>query len=94
MTLVEFIILLVISAVAGIVGQQLAGYDLGGLLVSMVLGFVGAVLGLYLARELDLPVFLALDLGDQTFPIVWSVIGSAILAWGIGLVTRGRARLI
>jgi len=94
MTLVELIILLIISAVAGIVGQRIAGFALGGLLVSIVLGFVGAVLGLYLARELDLPVFLALEFGDETFPVVWSIIGSALLAWGIGLVTRGRTRLI
>ena len=36
MTLMEFLLLLLIAGVAGAVGQSLAGYDLGGCLVSIV----------------------------------------------------------
>ena len=38
MTLVEFVILLIIAAIAGSLGQALAGYSLGGCLVSIVIG--------------------------------------------------------
>lgn len=94
MTLGEFIVLLIISAIAGLIGQQLAGYKVGGLLMAMVIGFIGAVLGLFLARELDLPLFFVLDIGQEEFPVVWSVIGAALLAFGLSLFSRRGARLI
>ena len=77
MTLVEFLLLLVIAGIAGAVGQSLAGYELGGCLVSIVVGFVGAYIGVWLARELSLPEFLVVTIDQESFPIIWSVIGSA-----------------
>lgn len=93
MSLVDFIILIVISGLAGLVGQQIAGYQLGGLLAAIVIGFIGAILGLWLARELDLPVFFLIEVGEEGFPVVWSVIGSALLSLGIGLFTRRRPQV-
>jgi uncharacterized membrane protein YeaQ/YmgE (transglycosylase-associated protein family) len=90
MTLVGFIILLLIAAIAGSLGQALAGYSLGGCLVSIVVGFIGAFVGLWLARQLGLPEFLPISIQGETFPIVWAIIGSAILSAIIGLLTRRR----
>ena len=44
MSLPALLILLVIAAVCGAVGKALAGSARGGLLVSIVLGFIGAAL--------------------------------------------------
>ena len=44
MSLVGFLILLLIAAVAGALGQALAGYSVGGCLASILIGFVGAAL--------------------------------------------------
>jgi uncharacterized membrane protein YeaQ/YmgE (transglycosylase-associated protein family) len=90
MTLVQFLVLLVVAAVCGAIGQSLAGYSLGGCLVSAFVGFVGAFLGLWLARELKLPEVLTVQIGGESFPIVWSIVGSAILALAVGLLTRRR----
>jgi uncharacterized membrane protein YeaQ/YmgE (transglycosylase-associated protein family) len=62
MTLLGFIILLLIAAIAGSLGQALAGYSLGGCLVSIVVGFIGAFVGLWLARQLGLPEFLPISI--------------------------------
>lgn len=94
MTLVELGILLLIAAVAGSLGQTLAGYSLGGCLVSIVIGFIGAWLGAWLARQFGLPEIFAITIGDQTFPIIWSIVGSAILALVVGLLTRGRTVVV
>ena len=43
MTLVGLLVLLLIAAICGGIGQSLAGYSLGGCLVSIVVGFIGAL---------------------------------------------------
>ncbi len=88
MTILDFIILLIIAAVCGSLGQALAGYSLGGCLVSIVVGFVGAFLGMWIARTFGLPEILTVVVGAERFPIVWSIIGSAIFALIIGILTR------
>ncbi|MCB9078249.1 MAG: hypothetical protein H6631_11690 [Anaerolineaceae bacterium] len=94
MTILDFILLVIIAAVCGSIGQAIAGYSLGGCLVSAVVGFIGALLGMWVARLLGLPVFFSISLGSQDFPIIWSIIGSALFAIIIGLLTRRRGRLI
>jgi uncharacterized membrane protein YeaQ/YmgE (transglycosylase-associated protein family) len=91
MTLLQFILLVVVAAICGAIGQTLAGYSLGGCLVSIVVGFIGAVVGIWLAQQLGLPEILTVQIGGETFPIVWSIVGSALLALGIGLLSRRRS---
>lgn len=91
MSLVGLLILLVIAAIAGSVGQALAGYSLGGCLISIVVGFIGALLGLWLARQLGLPEPLPVNIEGETFPVLWAIIGSAIFSALIGLLNRRRA---
>lgn len=90
MTLIDFLLLLLIAAICGALAQALVGISLGGCLVSAVVGFVGALIGLWLARELNLPEIFSIRIGSTTFPIVWSIIGSALLLLVISLFTRRR----
>ena len=92
MTIVGLIILVIIAAVAGSLGQALAGYSYGGCLVSALVGFIGAFVGLWLARQLGLPEFIPITIDGETFPVVWSIIGSAILSLILGLLSRRRGR--
>ena len=88
MTLIEFLVLLLIAAICGSVGQALAGYDLGGCLVSIVVGFIGAYIGMWLAHKFGLPELFAIKVGGKTFPIIWSVIGSAVLTFIVALIRK------
>jgi uncharacterized membrane protein YeaQ/YmgE (transglycosylase-associated protein family) len=92
MTLMEFLVLLVIAGVCGSIGQSLAGFTRGGCLASIGLGFVGALLGTWIARNLGLPEILAVDLGGTTVPIVWSILGSALFVAAISFFSRGKPR--
>ncbi len=78
MTLGDFVLLLLIAGVCGSLAQTLTGYSHGGCLVSIALGFIGAILGTYLARLLGLSEILAIQFGGQSFPIVWSIIGATL----------------
>jgi len=91
MTLTQLLILLVIAAICGGVGQSLAGYDLGGCLVSIVVGFIGAYIGMWLAGKFHLPELLAIKIGGKTFPIIWSVIGSAVFTLLVALIRKAMA---
>jgi uncharacterized membrane protein YeaQ/YmgE (transglycosylase-associated protein family) len=88
MTLTELLVLLIIAAVCGAVGQSLAGFDLGGCLVSIVVGFIGAYIGLWLAGKFGLPEIFAIKIGGKVFPVIWAVIGSAIFTLIVGLLRR------
>ncbi len=78
LTLPGLIVLLIIAAICGAVGKALAGGARGGLLVSIALGFIGALLGPWVARQLGLAEPFMLNLSGQSFPIVWSMIGAAL----------------
>lgn len=91
MTLAGFLVLLVIAAICGALGQAIAGYTAGGCLVSIVLGFVGAFLGLWLADQLDLPTFFEVTVEGRDFPVFWSIVGAALFVAVLGLIS-GRRR--
>jgi uncharacterized membrane protein YeaQ/YmgE (transglycosylase-associated protein family) len=88
MTLIGFLVLLLIAAVCGSVGQSLAGYSLGGCLVSIVVGFIGAYLGMWLAGKMGLPEIFAISVEGKPFPIIWAVIGSALFTLIVALLRR------
>jgi uncharacterized membrane protein YeaQ/YmgE (transglycosylase-associated protein family) len=92
MSLLGLLLLLAVAAICGAIGQALVGYSAGGCLVSLIVGFVGALLGQWLARQLGLPSLFVLNIDGQTFPVVWAIVGSAILVLIISLLTgRNRA---
>ncbi len=89
MTLFSFLILLLIAGICGAIGQAIAGFQ-GGILVSIAVGFIGALIGIWLAGQFGLREMFAVNIGGQTFPILWSIIGSALFVALIGLIRRRR----
>jgi len=90
MTLLSFLVLLLVAGICGSIGQAIAGFSRGGCLTSIALGFIGALFGMWLSRTLGLGEIFAVNIGGETFPIVWSIIGAALFVAVISLVTRRR----
>jgi uncharacterized membrane protein YeaQ/YmgE (transglycosylase-associated protein family) len=90
MTLPTLIVLMAIAGVCGSLGAGLAGHRNTGCLGSIALGFVGAVLGMWLARSLHLPEIFTVRIGREAFPIAWSIIGAALFAGVLSFLTRPR----
>lgn len=88
MTILDLVVLLIIAGLCGSLGQAITGYSRGGCLVSIALGFVGALLGMWLARQLGLPELFAIQIGTTSFPIIWSIIGAALFVAIISLLSR------
>lgn len=78
MTLMAFLVLMLIAGICGAIAQALAGYSRGGCLVSVALGFIGALIGQWLAVRLHLPELFEFQVGGVNFPILWSIIGAAL----------------
>ena len=91
MTLLDVLILLLVAGICGALRQAIAGYSRGGCLVSIALGFVGALLGMWIARLMGLPELFPVRIGGTSFPIIWSIIGSALFVALLTLITRSRA---
>jgi uncharacterized membrane protein YeaQ/YmgE (transglycosylase-associated protein family) len=91
MTLTGIVVLLLIAGIVGGLGQALSGYSFGGCLMSILVGFVGAYVGVWLAGQLGLPELFTINIEGQPFPIVWGIIGSAILSLILGLFTSRRS---
>jgi uncharacterized membrane protein YeaQ/YmgE (transglycosylase-associated protein family) len=92
MTLVSFLLLLAVAGICGAIGQSIAGYSRTGCIGSIALGFIGALLGSWLAGLLHLPELFVLRIGGERFPVVWSIIGSCLFVAVISLFTRRRGK--
>ena len=88
MTPVGLLLLLSIAGLCGAIGQAIAGYNRGGCLASIALGFIGALLGGWLARALGLPELFSVRVGGEAYPIIWSIIGACLFVAALGLLTR------
>lgn len=91
MTLTELLVLLIIAGICGAIGEAIAGYSHLGCFASIAVGFIGALLGSWVARQFGLAEFFAIRIGTVSFPIIWSIIGAAVFVAVIGLLRRGRA---
>jgi uncharacterized membrane protein YeaQ/YmgE (transglycosylase-associated protein family) len=89
--LIDLLILLLIAGICGSIGQAIAGYSRGGCLVSIALGFIGAIIGMWVARHMGLPELFSINIGGTGFPIIWSILGSALFVAVISLIARSRA---
>jgi len=88
MSITSLLLLIVIAAVCGAIGKAIAGSSRGGLIVSTALGFIGALLGPWVAGKLSLPEPFMVNIGGHPFPVLWSIIGAAVFVAIIHLFSR------
>lgn len=94
MTLVGFLILLLIAAICGLVGQAISGRGQGGFLFAVVIGFIGALVGSWLANTIGLPELLPMSIEGYSFPVLWAIIGATLLSYLFGSFYRRRTAII
>jgi uncharacterized membrane protein YeaQ/YmgE (transglycosylase-associated protein family) len=89
-TVPGLLILIVIAAICGAIGENIGGGVRGGLIVSTAIGFIGALLGPWMAHQLRLSEPFMVHVGGHAFPVLWSIIGAAVFVALIHLVSRRR----
>lgn len=90
MSIIEFLLLLIVAAICGAIGQAIAGYSRGGCFISTVLGFIGAFLGTIIYVKLKLPRGYILTIGEVDFPLIWAIIGATLFVAVINLISGRR----
>ena len=86
------LVLLIVAGICGGIGRAIGGGTGGGFFVSIAVGFVGALLGTFVARYFHLPELLLVTVDNHPFPIVWSIIGAALFVALVHLVSGRGAR--
>lgn len=90
LSLESLIILLIVGGLVGVIAQKLVGYSRGGCVTSIAIGIIGAFIGSWAVKQFSLPEIYVLKIGHTSFPVVWAIIGAAVLVGVLGLLTRRR----
>ncbi len=87
-SLSELVLFILIAAVCGAIGQAIAGSIRGGLIISTVVGLIGAVIGPWIARQLALSEPLVVNISGHPFGVLWAIVGAAVFVALIHLVSN------
>lgn len=90
MTIIGFLLLLVVGAICGLIAEMIVGYSPGGFIASAVVGFLGALIGTWVAHAVHLPSLLAVTIENKSIEVAWAVLGAIILLSVLSLVRRSR----
>jgi uncharacterized membrane protein YeaQ/YmgE (transglycosylase-associated protein family) len=88
MTLVDLLLLILVGGICGVIAEMIVGFSPGGFLASVAIGFLGALLGTWLARQLGLPSIFAVTVGGYTIEILWAILGAVVLLLLLSLFRR------
>ena len=89
---ISLLLCLILAGVLGILSQRILGFKLGGLFVSIFIGFVGAVLGRELVHWFHLPEWIHVTVAGRTFPVFWCTVGALISTVIVGMIARRRSK--
>ena len=92
MSLLDIIIKLIIAGITGSIARSLSGFSRGGCIISVVVGFIGAMIGSWLARELRLPDPFVLQIRGNNYNILWTIIGAVIFTAVLSLITPDKKK--
>jgi uncharacterized membrane protein YeaQ/YmgE (transglycosylase-associated protein family) len=90
MSIWSWFIYLLVAAICGGIGRAIAGGTRGGCLVSIAVGFIGALLGQWISMKVHLPEPMVIQVGGKSFPVLWSIVGAALFVAVIHLITGRR----
>lgn len=88
--MIDILISLIIAGIAGSIARSLSGFSRGGCIISIVVGFIGAIIGTWLARELQLPDPFVIAIRGTNYNILWTIIGAVIFTAALSLITPGK----
>ena len=74
-TLIGLALAVVIALVAGLIAESVVGAKRRNPMFSIIVGFIGAIVGAMIARAFSLPLLFTVE----GLPVVWTIIGAIIV---------------
>jgi uncharacterized membrane protein YeaQ/YmgE (transglycosylase-associated protein family) len=90
--MIDILISLIIAGIAGSIARSLSGFSRGGCIISIVVGFIGAIIGTWLARELQFPDPFSIVIRGTKYNILWTIIGAVIFTALLSLITPDKKK--
>ena len=90
--LISLLLCLILAGGLGILSQRILGFKMGGLFVSIFIGFVGAILGREMVGWFHLHEWVQLTIAGRTFPVTWCFIGALLATLIVGWIARKRGK--
>ncbi len=90
--MIDILISLIIAGIAGSIARSLSGFSRGGCIISIVVGFIGAMIGTWLARELQLPDPFMIEIRGTSYNILWTIIGAVIFTAVLSFITPDKKK--
>ena len=88
----DILISLIIAGIAGSIARSLSGFSRGGCVISIIVGFIGAMIGSWMSRELELPDPIILQLRGNTYNILWTIIGAVSFTAALSFLTPAKKK--
>ncbi|GAC1386845.1 MAG: hypothetical protein NVS4B8_09890 [Herpetosiphon sp.] len=82
--LVQVVVWVVVAIICGGIAEAILGYTHIGLVSSVGIGLVGALIGTWVAGALHLPPLLEISLAGVQIELVWSVLTAVLLIILVG----------
>lgn len=96
MDFIELMTLLIIVGICGAIAAWIVGYTPGGLLLSIIVGVIGAYLGGWLNSLLpfQIPIIslFTIEVGTTRFNLIWAIAGSVVLLLLLHTLRGGERR--
>lgn len=90
--MVDILISLIIAGIAGSIARSLSGFSRGGCIISIIVGFIGAMIGSWLSREMQLPDPFILHIRGNSYNLLWTIIGAVIFTAVLSLITPDKKK--
>lgn len=99
MLLLEVILAVTVAGLCAVLAEFLVGYSPGTLAYVVLVGVIGAYLGvgfeLFIRRLFGFdPILILVQIGSFTFDVVWATLGSCVILLFLAALRGGRARSI
>lgn len=88
MPFTELLVYLLIGAVCAKIGHFIFRYSQAVFILSIIIGFLGAMLGVWISTKFDLAELYTISIAGNPFPLSWSIFSSAICITVLGIMSR------
>lgn len=84
--------MILVAIVCGTIAQLTSSHSKGGWILHPLIGFFGALAGVFVSRSLNAPVLYDVRIGSVLFPVIYSILGAVLFLAATGFFVKPEGR--